>query len=157
VLATLAKDDSTDFPFMPIERADLLAGLSIPYLHGAIALSRDQVAAVGAERHALVWQCDFSLCGRQPEDFTFGPRVPGPNGIDAARGERSAFGVPGQEEGSTPDAADLLGAADLGAPPAGLPVPDLDEPVVARRNNPLDGGAERDTADFITVLAEGQG
>src|SRR5262249_7198784 len=48
VLAALAKDQPGDFPFVGTERGDLLAGLSIPYLHGSIHLTRDQVAAVGA-------------------------------------------------------------------------------------------------------------
>src|SRR5207247_162964 len=68
VNAVAAKDQSADFPFVGVELADLLVGLSIPYLHGSIDFSRDQVTAVGAERHGLVWQGDFSRCGWERED-----------------------------------------------------------------------------------------
>src|SRR5262249_6788340 len=54
VRAVAAKHQRADFPFVAIERVDRLAGLSIPYSHGSIAFSRDQVAAVGAERHGGV-------------------------------------------------------------------------------------------------------
>src|SRR5262249_37840438 len=51
VLAITAKHQSEDFPFVGIERADLLAGFSIPYFYGSIESTRYQVAAAGAERH----------------------------------------------------------------------------------------------------------
>src|SRR5262249_31889363 len=45
VLAIAAKDQSADVPFVSIERADRLAGSSIPHLHGSFGFSRNQVAA----------------------------------------------------------------------------------------------------------------
>src|SRR5262249_15890035 len=109
-----------------------LAGLCIPYLHDSIAFSRDQTAAVGAERHGAVWQGVFSLCGREPEDFPSGLRVPDPNGIEAHRGDAMAFGVPGQTEDSSGAAAARLPVVpELGARLAGLRVPDPHELVAA--------------------------
>ena len=67
---------------MGTERADLLAGPRIPDLHGSIDFSRDQVAAVGAERHGEVWHGDLSQPGREREDFPSGPRVPDLDGIE---------------------------------------------------------------------------
>src|SRR4029077_3947811 len=87
-----------------------------------------------------------------------GPRVPGNNGVDARRGDETTFGVPGHAEDSTPDAAELLVAAELGAYLAVLRVPDLHESILAGRNNPLairTVGAERYAADFIVVFVEG--
>src|SRR5262245_49283377 len=77
LLAVLAKDQSADVPFVFNERADLPAGLSIPYLDGAIGFSRNQVAAVGTERHGKVGQGESFPSGQDRfEDFLFGPRVP---------------------------------------------------------------------------------
>src|SRR5262249_15542137 len=71
-----------------------------------------------------------------------------------------AIGMRGHTENSTPDAVNLFVATELGAPLAGLRVPDLHEPVLTGRNNarPIPAvGAERHAADFIAVLAEVQG
>src|SRR5262249_30975860 len=106
VPAVAAKDQSADFPSVGTEHiilADRLPGPCIPYVHGSIASSRDQVAAVGAESHCAVWQGLFCLWGREAEACAFGLRVPDPNGIDtngigprAERSDEMAFGVPGR-------------------------------------------------------------
>src|SRR5262245_39389306 len=67
-----------------------------------------------------------------------------------------ACGVPGQTEDSALAAARRQVAAELGALPAGLRVPDLHEALEAgaRRNAQAARGvgAERHTADFTVVL-----
>src|SRR5262249_52177529 len=161
MLAVAAEDDSADLPFVDTEPADLQAGRSIPYSHGAINLSGDQVTAVGTERQRVIWQGDFAHCTRQRGvDFPLRPQVPDPNGIDAGGGDPLAIGMRGHTEDSTPDAANLFVATELGADLARLRVPDLHEPVLTGRNNARAiraVPAKRHAADFIEVLAEGQG
>src|SRR5262249_47547601 len=154
LLAVLAKHQSADIPFLFIERADRLAGLSLPYVHGATALSRNQVAAVGAERHGTVWQGEILLSGREFEDFPLGPRVPDSNGIDTNRGNAMAFGVPGQTEADSAASHDRHVALERRGHLSFLCVPDLHDPAVASRSNPLPVGAERHAPDFIAVLVE---
>src|SRR5262245_26796257 len=157
VNAVAAEDQCADCPFVVVEPADLLAGASIPHLHDSIGFSRDQVAAVGGERHGAVHPGDFSRCAREAEDLPCGPRVPDPNGIEALRGDEMTFGVPGHTEDNSPVAAVVNVAAEPGAHPAGLSIPDPHKPVHAGRNNPPAVGAERHAADLMAVLGEGQG
>ena len=55
VRAVLAEGQPADFPFVGIECADFRPVMSLPYLHGSIDISRDQIAAIGAERHGVIW------------------------------------------------------------------------------------------------------
>src|SRR5262249_33106248 len=158
VLAIATKHQSADSPFVGIERTDLLAGLSIPYLHGSIDSTRYQVAAVGAERHAAV---PGPHHGRELEGRSCRSRVPDSNSVFAARrGDAMAFGMPGQTEDSSLVAARLEVVAELGAHRAGPRVPDLHNALeVGGRSNAQavrDVGADRHTADFTAVLGEGQ-
>ena len=88
---------------MGTERADRLAGPSIPDLHGSILFPRDQVAAVGAERHGLVRHGP----GRPGASKTSRPvrasqTLTVPQAVQADRGDALAVGVPGQTEDNQP-------------------------------------------------------
>src|SRR5207247_1328399 len=62
ILAIAVEAPTEDFSAVGIERADLPAGPGIPDLHGSVVdVSRDQVAAVGAERHGGFWLCSREL------------------------------------------------------------------------------------------------
>src|SRR5262249_3174168 len=98
VLATLAKDQSASFPYVGAEQADPRMGLCIPNLHSDIDFSCDQVAAVGAERHGVVWQSESSRNGQKLECLLSSHRVPNPHCIDTRRGDKRVFGVPGDTE-----------------------------------------------------------
>ena len=84
-----------DFPVARRERDDLLAGPGVPDLHGAVDPSRDQVLAVGTERHRHVFRP-----GRKRENKLAGSRVPDLDGVPPAVGRRLAIrrpsGLPGQ-------------------------------------------------------------
>src|SRR5262249_36273828 len=116
---------------------------------------RDQVFAVGAERHRVV----LLRPGRELEDWPSGLCVPDLDRkqltVLASGGDPLAVGVPGHAEDDTRVAAEL--EAHLPGPR----IPDLDRGLdgatPAGRSNLPAVGADRHAPNFIVVLPEGQG
>src|SRR5262249_23033560 len=135
-----------------VERADFLVGPRVPDLHSSSHLPRDQVLAVGAERHG-----ENLHAGREREAYSVGPGVPDLDGKrlppvtrPTGGGDPLAGGVPGQTEDDT------RVTGELEAHPAGPHVPDLHRcgSAKARRSNLLAVGADRQGPDFLVVIAE---
>src|SRR5262249_22725731 len=108
VLALAAENQPPDLPVVMAERADRVAGLSVPNVHDeSILARRDQVAAVGAERdgerlRAARQREGYSTCPGVPDlDDKVIPLVIRTGGGDTGGGDPLAVGVPGHTEDDT--------------------------------------------------------
>ena len=131
---------------MGAERADLLGRSARPRLARLRSAPRDQVAAVGAERHGEV----LRRPARELKTCSPGPRVPDLDrkqlAVRAGGGDPLAVGVPGhadEEDGVWPLNSTLT------CPVAR--VPDLGGHAPAGRSDLLAVGADRHAPDFIAV------
>src|SRR5262249_34514204 len=130
-----------------------VAGPRVPDLHGSVRSPRDQVLAVGAERHGVVllrpaWELEVLPSGLCVPDLDRKLLT-----VLAGGGDPLALWVPGHAEGDT------RAAGEVEARRARLGVQDFHRGVdaVARRSNLLAVGADRHGPNFIAVLREGQG
>src|SRR5262245_26166731 len=152
MFAVAAKDHCPDFPFVTSECADQLAGPSVPDLHDAVSLPRDQVTAIRAERHGVVrseavlprdWELLHSSSGVPDLDDML-------REVCAGRGDPLAVRVPGQTEGT-----DFMGS-ELEVELAGGRVPELHPRASTGRDNCLAIWAERHSPHVKFVIREGE-